>query len=204
MGARGAPVMGSALETRPMTFCQAEPQASFDHQPPSATPTVDPIRIYVACLAAYNNGHLHGEWINVTDEASIWEAVQAMLFRSPVEEAEEWAIHDYEGFEGAEVGEYFTFANVVELAEYITERGELGAQVLNYYGGNIEDAKARFDEYAGEYDSLADYAEELTEQTGETIPRRLAPYIDYKTMAHDYEQSGDFLTFRVGGSVHIF
>jgi antirestriction protein len=188
-----------------MTFCQAEPQAAFDYQPPSlAPPTSDPIRIYVACLAAYNNGHLHGEWINVTDEASIWEAVQAMLLRSPIEEAEEWAIHDYEGFEGAEVGEYFSFANVVELAEYIGERGRLGAEVLNYYGGNIEDAKARFDEYAGEYESLAAYAEELTEQTGETIPQRLAPYIDYKAMAHDYEQSGDFLTFRVGGSVHIF
>ena len=196
-----------------MTYCQAEPQASFDHQPPSPTPpdpdrlkapTPETIRIYVACLAAYNNGHLHGEWIDVTDEASIWEAVQAMLFASPIDEAEEWAIHDYEGFEGAQVGEYFSFASVVKLADYIRERGELGAQVLNYYGGNIEDAKARFDEYAGEYNSLADYAEELTEQTGETIPQRLAPYIDYKAMAHDYEQSGDFLTFELGGSVHIF
>ena len=188
-----------------MTFCQAESQTPFDHQPPQLPPRdPDPIRIYVACLAAYNNGHLHGEWINVTDEASIWEAVQAMLFSSPIEEAEEWAIHDYEGFEGAEVGEYFSFENIVELADYIRERGELGAQVLNYYGGNIEDAKSRFDEYAGEYNSLADYAEELTAQTGETIPERLAPYIDYKAMAHDYEQSGDFLTFRVGGSVHIF
>jgi len=116
-----------------------------------------------------------------------------MLFASPIDEAEEWAIHDYEGFEGAEVGEYYSFANVVELADYIRERGELGAQVLNYYGGNIEDAKARFEEYAGEYDSLEAYAEELTEQSGETIPERLAPYIDYKAMAHDYEQSGDFL-----------
>ena len=187
-----------------MTFCQAEPQASFDHQPPSPTPpdpdrfkapTPETIRIYVACLAAYNNGHLHGEWIDVTDEASIWEAVQAMLFASPIDEAEEWAIHDYEGFEGAEVGEYYSFESVVKLADYIRERGELGAQVFNYYGGNIEDAQARFDEYAGEYNSLADYAEELTEQTGETIPQRLAPYIDYKAMAHDYEQSGDCLLY---------
>ena len=197
-----------------MTPHLAETQAAFDHEPPrlpppapddSAAPQPDPIRIYVACLAAYNNGHLHGRWIEVTDEAAIWQAVQDMLAASPIEEdAEEWAIHDYEGFAGAEVGEYFSFANVVELAEYITERGELGAEVLNYYGGNIEDAKARFDEYAGEYDSLEAYAEELTEQTGLEIPESLAPYIDYKAMAHDYEQSGDFLTFEVGGSVHIF
>ena len=197
-----------------MTFCQAENQTPFDHGPPKQTPrgpdifrapTPDPIRIYVACLAAYNNGHLHGRWIEVSDEGAIWQAVQDMLAASPIEEmAEEWAIHDYEGFEGAEVSEYSSFASVVELADYIREHGALGAQVLNYYGGNIEDAKARFEEYAGEYDSLADYAEELTEQSGETIPERLAPYIDYKAMAHDYEQSGDFLTFEVSGSVHIF
>ena len=197
-----------------MSHCQAEPQTTFNHKPPSATPrgpdifgasTPDPIRIYVACLAAYNNGHLHGTWIEVTDEATIWQAVQDMLAASPIEEmAEEWAIHDYEGFAGAELSEYSSFAHVVELAEYIEERGELGAEVLNYYGGNIEDATARFEEYAGEYDSLADYAQELTEQTGLEIPERLAPYIDYTRMAHDYEQSGDFLTFRVSGSVHIF
>ena len=192
-----------------MTYCQAEPQAAFEHGPSKATADIfaasDPTRIYVACLAAYNNGHLHGAWIEVTDEAAIWQAVQDMLAASPIEEmAEEWAIHDYEGFAGAEVGEYSSFASVVELAEYIEERGELGAEVLNYYGGNFEDAKSRFDEYAGKYDSLADYAEELTEQTGETIPERLAPYIDYKAMAHDYEQSGNFLTFEVSGAVHIF
>ena len=196
-----------------MTPKLAETQAAFDHEPPRLPPPApddftapqpDPIRIYVACLAAYNNGHLHGEWINVTDEAHIWETVQAMLFASPIDEAEEWAIQDYEGFEGAEVGEYYSFENVVELADYIRERGELGAQVLNYYGGNIENAKARFKEYTGEYDSLEAYTEELTEQTGLEIPDRLAPYIDYEAMAHDYEQSGDFLTFEVSGSVHIF
>ena len=188
-----------------MTFCQAESQTPFDHElPPFAPADPDPIRIYVACLAAYNEGHLHGSWIKVTDEDTIWQAVQAMLFASPIEDAEEWAIHDYEGFEGAEIGEYFSFANVVELADCITERGALGAQVLNYCGGNIEDAKSRFDEYAGEYDSLEAYAEDLTEQSGLEIPERLAPYIDYKAMAHDYEQSGAFLTFEVSGSVHIF
>ena len=77
-----------------MTRHLAETQAAFDHQPPkptppsfepSAAPQPDPIRIYVACLAAYNNGHLHGCWIEVTDEAAIWQAVQDMLAASPIE-----------------------------------------------------------------------------------------------------------------------
>jgi len=79
----------------------------------------DPIRIYVACLAAYNNGQLHGTWIEVTDEDTIWQAVQAMLAASPIEkDAEEWAIHDYEGFEGAEVGEYYSFEPISTIKRW--------------------------------------------------------------------------------------
>ncbi|MCT8003625.1 antirestriction protein ArdA [Sphingomonas sanguinis] len=54
-------------------------------------------RIYVACLAAYNNGYLHGTWIDADQDADqIRDEIAAMLARSPVEDAEEYAIHDYE------------------------------------------------------------------------------------------------------------
>ena len=36
----------------------------------------EPPRIYVACLAAYNNGILHGAWIEATDAWSMWEATR--------------------------------------------------------------------------------------------------------------------------------
>jgi len=119
------------------------------------------------------------------------------LFRSPIDWTVEWAIHDFEDFEGAEVGECFIFSAVVELADFIGERCEFVRKFPIIFGGNIEDAKSRCDGYAGEYDSLADYAEELTEQTGATIPQRLAPHIDYNAVAHDDEQSGGIFTFRV-------
>lgn len=65
------------------------------------------IRIYVACLAAYNNGILHGAWIDATqDEDAIRDEIAAMLKASPVSGAEEYAIHDHEGFEGVPVAEY--------------------------------------------------------------------------------------------------
>lgn len=50
-------------------------------------------RIYVACLAAYNSGCLHGRWIDATTPEEIWEQVRAMLADSPEPDAEEWAIH---------------------------------------------------------------------------------------------------------------
>ena len=61
--------------------------------------TTEKPRIYVACLAAYNNGYLHGAWVDATQDAwAIWGVVQKMLAASPVADAEEWAIHDHEGF----------------------------------------------------------------------------------------------------------
>lgn len=49
--------------------------------------------IYVACLAAYNSGYLHGAWIDANqDVTGICRDVQIMLSESPIENAEEWAI----------------------------------------------------------------------------------------------------------------
>ena len=76
-------------------------------------------RIYVACLSAYNNGHLHGRWIDATCAEEIAEAVRTMLAASPMPDAEEWAVHDYEGFEGARLSEYASFDTVCELAAFI-------------------------------------------------------------------------------------
>ncbi|MDO7837100.1 antirestriction protein ArdA [Sphingobium sp. HBC34] len=37
-------------------------------------------RIYVACLAAYNNGILHGTWIDAAQEPwALWDEVRASL-----------------------------------------------------------------------------------------------------------------------------
>ena len=59
----------------------------------SALPSEDAPRIYVACLAAYNNGCLHGRWIDATTPDEIMDEVRAMLAASPLPGAEEWAIH---------------------------------------------------------------------------------------------------------------
>nr|WP_256930725.1 antirestriction protein ArdA [Pseudomonas sp. ABC1] len=58
------------------------------------------IRICVADLAAYNAGHLHGVWIDAMQELDDIQAqVDAMLAASPVGGMEEYAIHDFEGFD---------------------------------------------------------------------------------------------------------
>lgn len=164
------------------------------------------INIYVADLAAYNAGYLHGKWIDATlDPEDIYGEINKILASSPVADSEEYAIHDYEGFEGASLSEYEGIESAHEKACFIEEHGKLGAEILNYYGDDLGDAeKALEDHYSGCYKSLADYAEELTEQTSK-IPENLAYYIDYEKMGRDMEYGGDVFTIETGfEEVHIF
>jgi len=168
-------------------------------------PTDQP-RIYVACLAAYNNGYLHGAWIDAAQEPwAIYDAVRVMLAASPVEDAEEWAIHDYEGFGGIRLSEYASFERVSQLAAFIAEHGEIGAALLDHYNGDLDEARqALADRYHGAHASLADYLQELTEETT-TIPHALRYYIDWDSMARDAELSGDLFTIETAhDAVHVF
>ena len=166
----------------------------------------DSPRIYVACLAAYNNGYLHGAWIDAAQEPwAIYDAVRDLLAASPMEGAEEWAIHDYEGFGEISLTEYASFERVSALAAFITEQGDIGAALLNYYGGDLDEAQAAMtDRYHGAHASLADYMQDVTEETT-AIPHALRYYIDYQAMARDAELSGDVFTVSTSlDVVHVF
>jgi antirestriction protein len=118
-------------------------------------------RIYVASLSDYNAGRLHGAWIDATQSADeIGEAVQAMLTASREPGAEEWAIHDHEGFQGIRLSEWETFERVAELAEMLTEHGA----AYGAYVGITDDAEVSpdnfRDRYQGHHDSAAAFAEE--------------------------------------------
>ncbi len=163
-------------------------------------------RIYVACLAAYNDGHLHGEWINANQDLdSLHEEVKHMLAASPVPDAEEFAIHDFEGFGDVSISEYTGLETIHELAEFIAEHDELGAAVLGHSGGNIDDAQKLLDEcYHGEHDSEEDFAYNwIHEVDGREIPEYLQSYIDYKAMARDFFIN-DFFSLEINHKVHVF
>lgn len=163
-------------------------------------------RIYVADLSAYNGGRLHGVWINACDELEdIQDQINEMLKSSPEPDAEEYAIHDYEGFGGYGLGEYETVEAVHEIAEFISEHPETAGELLSHFDGSLDDAKKAAEEnYNGCYKSLADYAEELTGDTSE-IPEHLVSYIDYERMGRDMDLSGDIFTIETAhDEVHIF
>jgi hypothetical protein len=55
-------------------------------------------RIYAASLSDYTAGRLHGARLEATDIQRLRAGVTAMLKTSPSGDAEEYAIHDFEGF----------------------------------------------------------------------------------------------------------
>ena len=105
-------------------------------------------KIYVACLSSYNNGILHGEWIDVEDYEQLQEEVNRILKESPMNDAEEWAIHDFEGFGNIKIEEYDGLEHVAELAEALVNLNETETTVFEYLYDNydLEDAVEKMEE----------------------------------------------------------
>ena len=153
--------------------------------------TDDP-KIYVASLSDYNNGTLHGAWIELDgkDASEVSEEITAMLEASPSAKAygtkaEEYAIHDHDGFGGLSIGEYDPIGKLVEKAEVIVEHGEdVGAGFLVHaadFGWELDSFE---DRSRGLWASFAEYAEELFDDVfGDVVIA--AEYSNYLTVDHE-------------------
>ena len=107
------------------------------------------LKIYVACLAAYNGGTLHGAWIDAAQEPDeIYAEVKKMLAASPEPGAEEWAIHDYDGFGSLRLGEWEQFSTISAIAQATEEKGEAMLGFL----AHAQDNTNLLDEPVEEYD----------------------------------------------------
>lgn len=166
-----------------------------------------------ASLSDYNAGILHGAWIAADQTPEeLYDEVQAMLERSPTPGAEEFAIHDYEGFGHYEVGEYDSLEWISTVARGITEQGLAFAAWVEACDRDA-DRVAHFEEaYRGEWESVDAYADELLSDLGyvEAIdtaaPEWLQPYIKFnmEAFARDLELNGDVVAVRHAHGVWIF
>lgn len=160
-------------------------------------------RIYVACLAAYNNGKLHGEWIDCDQEADeIQEEIDAMIEQSPECDAEEWAIHDYEGFQGLKISEHMSLEKVAELAALIIEHGAAYAAYIDHIGEEYATIEDFQDKYQGEFESEKDFAQQHFSESNE-IPESLQNYIDWEKVTTDLFIN-DFFGDRRDGMTYFF
>ena len=167
------------------------------------------MRIYVACLASYNAGTLHGTWIDLAGKTAddVQKEISEMLAQSPILRGEEWAIYDFEGFGPLRISEQQDIAELAELAEAYEEHGEpLLCWADNL--GDIPEAIETFeDAFQGEYASPEDYAEEWLEGTGglNGMPEDLRGYFDYEAFARDLRLGGDMTYLDApGGGIYAF
>lgn len=180
------------------------------------------MRIYVACLASYNNGRHHGEWFDLDDYVDADDLSKAVkervMITSPypnveveciacggdginpnesdsicktchgtgeVPSAEEWAIHDHEGFPEGSVGEYTSFGKLYEIRERIEEAeeefGDDGQEILEAFeycfGANDTPISRIREAYRGKYDSGAEMEQEFAIETGQI--KEDSPYFYY-------------------------
>lgn len=165
---------------------------------------MDTPKIYVACLASYNNGILYGEWIEaIQSESDIMADIQAMLEDSPIENAEELAIHDFDGFGSMHLNEYESIATVVAYADFIVEHGGLGQALLAEYA--IDDAECMISDcYHGCYDSEVDFAWHIFEECySNAIPDNLLYYFDCEAFARDLFIN-EYCSVEANGMNYIF
>lgn len=155
-------------------------------------------KIYVACLASYNNGLLHGRWVDVTQGVDyIRDEVEAMLKESPIDDAEEWAIHEYD-LGGVRIGENEDLERVADIGKLLSE-GTYPAPVIAHIIGENEGAEIDRivdileESYIGEYEDLGDYARHYCEDGYhiQAVPYWLSSYIDYDAMGREWDYSGD-------------
>lgn len=118
-------------------------------------------RIYCACLSAYVNGKLHGCWIDCDQDANdIWEEINEMLAQSPEPDAEEWAVHDYEGWHGLTISEYPDVEEICTWAKLIIEHGSAIAKFIRWAKeiGMTPDADEFQSRYCGHFENPEKFA----------------------------------------------
>lgn len=183
------------------------PTTTYEHQPKRPAP-----QIYVASLSEYNDGRLHGIWIDATaDRADIHEAIASMLAASSDPGAEEYAIHDYSDFGSFAVGEYEDLGTVQKIACGIAEHGDAFSAYVELVGTETATEDGFTDSYHGTYPTFRAFADDFIDSMGwDTDIERfgnqtgLGPFLtfDYDSFETTIRSEWSVMDGREG--VHIF
>jgi antirestriction protein len=168
-------------------------------------------RVYVASLSDYNAGHLHGVWVDADQSPEeLDDAVHEMLARSVEPDAEEYAIHDFEGFGAYDVHEYDSLELISRIAAGIRDHGIGYSYWADAVARHDPDLLDRFEDvYLGRWDSMQAFAEELLTDFGidvvlEQIPEPWRWYLHVDTEALARDLAADYHVFDGPDGVHLF
>ena len=170
-------------------------------------------RIYVASLSDYNAGRLYGCWLDAAQDSSdLQDGVAAMLAASREPVAEDWAIHDHEGFGGISLSEHESLEAIARLAAGLLRHGRAFAAFASWVGLDDANVESFEQQYRGQWTGLGAYADELLHDYGakevlfQQLPAWLQPYvrIDIEAFGRDLQLNGDIYVTDTEGGVCVF
>lgn len=108
--------------------------------------------------------------------------------------SEEYAIHDYEGFEPFEISEYSSIDEIASMADILSDASDDDdlAKITFLQGlyDDLDTIKDKIDDVCLYHGSRSDYAEELITDCYD-VPSFLEFYIDYDKFGRDMEINGE-------------
>lgn len=151
-------------------------------------------KIFLTDLAAYNEGHLVGKWIDLPISNYDWSfALNEVLTEgehiSGSEDHEEWFITDYEA--EFDIDEYSDIDTLNEMATAFNALDESDMikvkYLIEYHGYNTMDAIDKIEDVEIYEDmNLEQLAEQFVDEgLFGSIPETIAYYIDYDAIARD-------------------
>lgn len=136
-------------------------------------------KVYIADLAAYNEGKLVGEWLDLSEFGSgeeVMEKISELLKQwseEAGEEREEYSVHDMENFPKQMYSEGMgesSFQKVIDYWEAINGTDypmEVVEEFASLTGEDVVDAANKMkDAYYGKFDDVEDFAREYVDSVG--------------------------------------
>lgn len=157
-------------------------------------------QIFITCLGAYNEGHLHGKWIDCIDIDDVNSEIQKLKETSPADYSEEFFITDYEGFEDYQVSEYEDLEQLCLIGQFLNDNQHNECTVKGFIwlledlGYDVSCALENAKDVCFYDGSLAEYAEELINDCY-PLPDWALYYFDYEKFGRDLEMEGSVIEY---------
>lgn len=177
------------------------------------------IKIYITDLAAYNEGTLIGEWVELPmDEDELREKVQSILKEGykysqekdlcACHEHEEWFVTDYMG--PGQDNLYSEYMDIYDLNEKLLLVEEIDEYnifhiLINYF--DLEETIDRLEQqdFIYRYDtSEEEIAHEFIENTIGDLPPIVESNLDYEGIYHELEINNSFIWDNNYNCVEVF
>ena len=164
------------------------------------------IHFYVVCVASFRKGVNHGVWIDSTlPMAQIKLEIEGMLLTSIFEKATQWRIVHFETpYPFQFLNDETRLASVHKMALFIETHGDKGAQLLEYFDGDVQEAQeALAHRYCGQFPSGEAFMQHQLSVTY-PIPEWLCDCIDYRAVWNNRSQHAYFYLSAKPKGIHIF